>query len=211
MYERQPKNASEFAGFKRVSWGAIFAGTAAALMGYLVLSLLGLGIGLGSFNVGTANQSTAQGIGIGAAIWMAVVMIIALFFGGWVSARLAGMPFAADSILHGVVSFSLFVIVLVLLLVTGVGNVIGGAGSMLTQAYAANPNQAQNMLGVGQGGQQVDQEQARRVAEQVRAAASTGAIGAFIALVLAGGAAVFGGLVGTPRRAPVAEVTDTGI
>ena len=56
MYERQPKNASEFAGFKRVSWGAIFAGTAAALMGYLVLNLLGLGIGLGSFNVGRPTR-----------------------------------------------------------------------------------------------------------------------------------------------------------
>ena len=215
MYERQPKNASEFAGFKRVSWGAIFAGTAAALMGYLVLNLLGLGIGLGSFNVGQANAETAQGLGVGAAIWMAIVLIAALFFGGWVAARLAGVPFAADSILHGVVTFSMFVIVLVLLLATGIGSVIGGASNMLSQVYTANPSQAQGLLGVGQGGAQaggqVDQEQARQVAEQVRAAASTGAIGAFIGLVLAGGASVLGGLVGTPRRAPVAEVGDTGM
>ena len=146
---------------------------------------------------------------------MAIVLIAALFFGGWVAARLAGVPFAADSILHGVVTFSMFTIVLVLLLATGIGSVIGGASNMLAQVYGADPSQVQSFLGVGQGGEQaaaqVDQQQAQQVAEQVRAAASSGAIGAFIGLVLAGGAAVLGGLVGTPRRAPVAEVNDTGI
>ncbi len=209
MYQTEPKNASEFAGFKRVSWGAIFAGTAAALMGFFVLNLLGVGIGLSAVRVGQTGAEAAQGIGVGAGIWMGIVLIASLFFGGWVAARLAGLPFAPDSILHGVVTFSMFVIVLMVLFATGIGSAIGMSSNVLSQVYATEPGQISQALGVGQGGDQgVASEQARQTAEQIRSAAATGSILGFIGLILAGGAAVFGGLVGTPRRAPVAEVTD---
>ncbi|RYY08132.1 MAG: hypothetical protein EOO36_24060, partial [Cytophagaceae bacterium] len=53
---------------KRISWGAIFAGTVLAIVLQLALSLLGLGIGLGTIDPLT-EQNPMAGIGTGAAIW----------------------------------------------------------------------------------------------------------------------------------------------
>ena len=61
---------------KRISWGAIFAGTVLAIVLQLALSLLGLGIGLGTIDPLT-EQNPMSGIGTGAAIWWIVTMSLA--------------------------------------------------------------------------------------------------------------------------------------
>jgi hypothetical protein len=199
-----------FAGFRRISWGAIFGGTVAALVVYFLLNLLGLGIGLGVADL--RQPSPAEGIGVGAAIWWFLSTIIALFIGGWVAGRTAGLPFTIDSLAHGFITFGLFTIVVLYVLTTGIGSIVGGLGGMLSQAMGSGQVNL-DLLGVGQAqaqAQNVDPEQARQTAEQVASAVSTGAILAFFGMLVGGAAAVVGGWLGTPRNAPVAEVVDRG-
>ena len=116
--------------FKRISWGAVFAGLVVALVVQLSLSLLGLGIGIGSIDP-AAEQNPASGLGTGALIWWIVSMLLSLFIGGWVAGRLAGMPTSFDSILHGILTWSLFTLLSFYLLTTAVGRIISGVGSVV--------------------------------------------------------------------------------
>ena len=63
----------------RISWGAIFAGAVMALVAQLAFSLLGLGIGASAFN--PYDNNPAGGLGIGAAIWTLLSVLISLFTG----------------------------------------------------------------------------------------------------------------------------------
>ncbi|MDX5418416.1 MAG: hypothetical protein LPK14_03705 [Hymenobacteraceae bacterium] len=133
-YEATPyvgaRPAAGFSALKRISWGAVFAGLAVALVIQLTLSLLGLGIGVGSIDP-AEEQNPMAGLGTGTLIWWVVSMLISLFVGGWVAGRLAGMPTAFDSILHGILTWSLFTLVSFYLLTTAVGSVISGVGSIV--------------------------------------------------------------------------------
>lgn len=116
---------AEIGFFRRISWGAIFAGTIVALVIELVLSLLGLGIGLGTVNPAT-EENLLGGVGIGAGIWMAISMIIALFAGGWVAARLAGYPRSLAGILHGIVVWGVATLFSFYLMTTALGMLVSG-------------------------------------------------------------------------------------
>lgn len=115
---------------KRISWGAVLAGVVVALGVQLMLSLLGIGIGFGTIDPNTEANPMA-GLGTGAVIWWAISMLISLFVGGWVAGRLAGMPTAFESILHGILTWSLFMLLTFYLLTTAIGSMISGVGSIL--------------------------------------------------------------------------------
>ena len=92
---------------RRISWAAIIAGLVVALAIELVLSLLGVGIGASTIHVVNGTSASAGSIGIGSGIWFLLSTLIALFGGGWVAGRLAGMPRPIDGTLHGVIAWSL--------------------------------------------------------------------------------------------------------
>lgn len=121
---------------KRVSWGAIFAGVVITLVTQLALSILGLGIGLSTINPAT-EQNPAQGFGTGAGIWFAVTTLISLFAGGWVAGRLAGIPRALDSLLHGLLTWGLATLLLFYFLTSTVGAIIGGTFRTLGAGLSA--------------------------------------------------------------------------
>ncbi|UOQ78018.1 phage holin family protein [Hymenobacter sp. 5516J-16] len=122
---------------KRISWGAILAGAVLALVIQLALSLLGLGIGLGTVDP-LEEQNPMAGIGIGAAIWWVVSMLVSLYLGATVASRLAGIPRPIDGLLHGLLTWSVVTLLTFYLLSTAVGRIIGGvtgvAGRALTGA-----------------------------------------------------------------------------
>ncbi|MDQ3623622.1 MAG: hypothetical protein M3463_14225 [Verrucomicrobiota bacterium] len=120
---------------RRISWGAIFAGALVAIVAQLLLSLLGLGIGLSTINP-TSEADPVSGLGVGAAIWWVISSLISLFLGGWVAGRLAGIPRAADSTLHGVLTWGLVTMLTFYLLTTAVGRLISGATSVVGQGLA---------------------------------------------------------------------------
>ena len=111
-----------------VSWGAIFAGVAAAIAIQLLLNLLGAGVG-----AATINPQSGQRLALGAAIWFVISSIISLFAGGWIAGRSAGVPNKRDGALHGFVTWAVASLVLVYMLSTAVGGLLGGAASVLGQ------------------------------------------------------------------------------
>ena len=119
----------------RISWGAIFAGAVMALVTQLAFSLLGLGLGASAANPYSDNP--VGGLGMGAAIWTLLSVLISLYTGGYVAGRLAGMPRAQDSMLHGLVTFGLTSLLGFYLLTSGIGKVIGGAGSLVSSVVSS--------------------------------------------------------------------------
>lgn len=61
---------------------------------------------------------------------------MALFAGGWVAGRLAGMPRATDGVLHGI-AWSLTTLATAYLLTTAIGGILGGASGLLGNVLGA--------------------------------------------------------------------------
>jgi len=120
---------------KRISWGAILAGAVLALVIQLALSLLGLGIGLGTIDPLT-EQNPMAGIGVGAAIWWVASMLVSLYLGATVASRLAGMPRPTDGMLHGLLTWSVVTLLTFYLLTTAVGRLIGGVTGVAGRALS---------------------------------------------------------------------------
>lgn len=127
---------------KRISWGAILAGAVLALVAQLAFSLLGLGLGASAFN--PYDDNPTGGLGPGAALWTLLSVLLSLFTGGYVAGRLAGMPRAQDSMLHGLVTFGLTSLLGFYLLTSGVGRVLGGAGSLVSSVVSSAGRAASN-------------------------------------------------------------------
>src|SRR5260370_24031052 len=96
---------------RRISWGAIFAGVIVVLAVQLLLSMLGLGIGLSFVNPAEGNSPNPGSIGLGAGIWWGVSYLIALFAGGYVAGTLAGSLLAWAGALHGILVWAFTLLV----------------------------------------------------------------------------------------------------
>jgi hypothetical protein len=121
------------AALRRISWGAVFAGAIVALAVELMLGVLGVGVGASAIKVG-AGTSPMSGLGLGAAIWFVISALIAIYIGGWVAGKLAGVPTRTDGALHGFITWALATLALFYLLSTAVGALMGGAASFLESA-----------------------------------------------------------------------------
>src|SRR5260221_13338826 len=90
--------------FRRVSWGAIFAGLLVTLMIQFMLTLLGAAIGAATID-SLREQNPADGLTTGPAIWLIAGGLISTFFGAFVAGRLSGGPRRPDGMLHGIVTW----------------------------------------------------------------------------------------------------------
>lgn len=115
---------------KRISWSAVFAGVLVVMVAQILLTLLGLGIGLSTIDP-VNEQNPTSGLGTGSAIWYLVSSLLSLFMGGWVAGRLAGAPRLFDGVLHGVLTWCLATLLTIYFLTTTVGSLIGGAGRLV--------------------------------------------------------------------------------
>lgn len=116
----------------RISWGAIFAGVAAALVVQLLLNVLGVGIGASAVDAAnTADNPTAGNFSMTAGIWWTVSGIIASLVGGIAAGRLCGTSDGNTARWHGFVSWCVATLVLVYLLSSAVGGIIGGTFNAL--------------------------------------------------------------------------------
>lgn len=144
----------------RVSWAGIFAGAISAIACMLTLNLL----------VGWLTAGTPMSARTG--IWFLIVTWLSFFIGGWVAARLAGIPNRGTGALHGFVVWSLAILALL------IGTLyIGGRVAGL----AMNPNMSMS---------------AQAATADVGRLAALG----FFGLVLSAVLALLGGVAGTPAR-----------
>lgn len=126
---------------KRTSWGAVFAGAVAAISLQLLFSVLGIAIGATAGDVGSVGYgATPRGISIAAGLWWLITGSIALYIGGCVVGRFAGMVRSPDILLHAFVLWAVTAIF-------GFAVVSSGAGAALNNAVDAytlqNLNQGQ--------------------------------------------------------------------
>ena len=116
---------------RRISWGAIIGGVILVVSVQLLLSLLGAGIGLDQVNTNAGTTPNASSLGIGAGAWWIISSIIALAFGGYASAWLAGIELRWDGLLHGLITWGIATLLTVWLLTSAIGGIIGGGASAL--------------------------------------------------------------------------------
>jgi len=116
---------------RRISWAAIFGGVILVVAVQLLLSLLGAGIGLGTVNTNAGTTPNASSLGIGAGVWWIITSIIALTFGGYAAAWLAGIELRWDGVLHGLITWGIATLLTIWLLSSAIGGIIGGGASAL--------------------------------------------------------------------------------
>ena len=111
----------------QTSWGAILAGVAAALVTQLLLSMLGVGIGFVALNPGAVHGDAAMVSATGALLWWVVAGSIGAAAGGLTAGRLAGVAHQSTAHWHGLVTWCASTLVVVALLGSAVGGILGGA------------------------------------------------------------------------------------
>ena len=122
---------------RRISWAAIFGGVILVVAVQLLLGLLGAGIGLGTVNTNSSSTPDASSFGIGAGLWWVISSVIALGFGGYAAAWLAGIEIKWDGILHGLIAWGIATLLTIYLLTSAVGGIIGGGFSAVGSVASA--------------------------------------------------------------------------
>lgn len=166
----------------RVRWGPIMAGLLTTIATMLVLTVLGLAIGISAFEPGNTD-----GLGTAAGIWGAISAIIAFFVGGWVAAKTAAVGGDGSGLLNGLMVGVTALALILWLTGSGLGNLLGTVGSNLGDI--ANIVQDQG-----------SQQDAQQALNDSYGEAERGAWGTLIGLLLALGASAFGGLLGANTR-----------
>lgn len=104
----------------RLSWGAIFAGLLIALVLQLVFTLAGAAVGLAAWD---PNSGTA--LGVGAAIWAIVSILVALYLGGATTGWAAGALTRPAGLLHGTLVWALSTLIMTWLVASGISSIAG--------------------------------------------------------------------------------------
>jgi hypothetical protein len=172
-----------------VRWGPIFAGLVVAIATQLVLTGLGAAIGLTSLAGSDAAQNNAGGVGTAVGIWSIISLLIALFLGGWVTARACGPMNRKTALLNGAILWATTLAVSAWLLSSGVAGAFGlvaqGADAVINQVPVDSlPNAAQDP--------NVTQEQAQNIAGNAAKVGWSFSLGSLLGLVAALGGAAAG-------------------
>lgn len=110
-----------------IGWSAIFGASAVTVGLWLVLHLLGIGIGLTAID--PSDPSSLRGVGIGAGVWSLIAPLIALFVGGLVAGRMAPTINTLNAAIHGTVTWAIAAIVALILLTMTISSMVRGAVS----------------------------------------------------------------------------------
>jgi hypothetical protein len=103
----------------RISWGAVFAGVVMGFAVQVILNLIGAGIGLVSLD--TAQQAMSPAFSWTSVIWWTVAGVVAAFAGGFTAGRLAGEPKEDTAGWHGLISWAVSFLFVVVLMTTAAG------------------------------------------------------------------------------------------
>lgn len=121
----------------RVSWGGIWGGVLVALGVLMLLTALGLAIGVTAVDPGQTESST---IGAGAGIWGSLSLLIALFVGGLAATRIGAITDRTTGFFEGALVWVVSVLIMAYLAGSGVGMLASGAFRLVggaTQALGA--------------------------------------------------------------------------
>lgn len=188
----------------RVRWGPIFAGLVIAISTQLILSGIGAAIGLTGVANASAPQAAASDAGTAVGIWSIISLLIALFVGGWITARACGPMSRSTALLNGAILWATTLAVSAWLLSSGVSGAFGVVASNAGEII----NQVQQPGGaaVPPGDVNVTQEEARTIASNAAKVGWAFAFGSLLGLI----ATLIGTAVGVrrPHTIPPAREVD---
>jgi hypothetical protein len=177
----------------RVRWGPIIAGLVVALSVQLVLSALAAAIGLTNISDSGAPRSNADNVGAAVGIGAIISLFIALFIGGWVTARASGPMNKSTALLNGAILWATTLAMSAWLLSSGVSGAFGliasNAGEALNQAQ-------QNGVRLPQNVPNVTAEQTRQAAANAAKVGWSFTLGSLLGLA----ASLIGSSVGAPKH-----------
>jgi len=120
-------------------WGAVFAGAVISAALWIVLQMIGMGIGLAEIDVD--DSGALRAFSIGTTAWTCVAPLVALFVGGAIAGRMAGTHERGVGATHGLVVWavtSLVALAILAGLVASLGaDALLGAGGALLVGLAA--------------------------------------------------------------------------
>ena len=139
--QRGVTSASTIQQGSRIAWGGVWSGLLVAVGVFLVLSVLGLAIGVSAADVGPGQDGNAKTLGIGAAVWSGLTLLISLFIGGMVATRTGMVYDRTTGMIEGVLVWVLAIIMLIYMASSGIGmltnGVFGALGGVTKGAASA--------------------------------------------------------------------------
>jgi hypothetical protein len=126
----------------RVRWGGVMSGFVVAMGTILLLTALGVAIGITTLGDPRATTDYVEpGLGIGASIWGAITLLLACFLGGMVSTRVTDRPDRGGAFIHGTLVWTLVAVFLLWLVGQGISfglsNLLGALGGLTKTATTA--------------------------------------------------------------------------
>ncbi len=121
----------------RVSWGGVFAGVLIAMGVSMLLAALGVAIGVSTVDPGETDH---RALGIGAAAWGGLQLLLALFIGGMASTRVGAIIDRTTGFFEGVLVWVVSLMLMAYIAGSGIASVASGAFSLLggaTQTFSA--------------------------------------------------------------------------
>lgn len=194
----------------RVRWASVIAGLFAAMTALIVLTVLGIAVGLTAYDPG----DRASGFGLGAGVWAAISALIAFGIGGCVAARTSAVRGSRNGLLNGAMVWTAAIPLLLFALGGGLASMIGTATTTASRvaddASVQFDGATQASAGQPAGGQSVvDQAQdvAASVQQQIKPSdvqaakgtATRAAWGTLVSLMLGFAAAAGGGYLGARK------------
>ncbi len=118
----------------RVSWGGVFGGVLVALGFMLLMTALGVAVGISAAQPGETDAGT---LGSGAGIWAGLSLLLALFIGGWVSTRIGAIFDGTTGFFEGALVWVVSVLLMLYFATSGIGMLAGGAFRLVGGAAQA--------------------------------------------------------------------------
>jgi hypothetical protein len=126
-----------------LSWGPIWAGVLTAFGLFLLFSMIAVAAGLTlvEFNGDPAADVPADLV---AMIITGLFLVVAFFAGGFVAAWSAGLTEEGPAILHGFLVWALALVLLLVFVGLGLGQVFGAAGQIFADQFAPGQVEVQD-------------------------------------------------------------------
>ena len=110
-----------------VSWGGIWGGVLIGVGLLFLLTALGLALGVTAVDPNSDNSS----LGMGAAVWAGISLLLALYIAGMASTRIGAIFDKTTGMFEGTLVWVLSLLVIVYMAGSGIGLVAGGAFKLI--------------------------------------------------------------------------------
>jgi hypothetical protein len=135
----------------RVSWAGVWSGFLVGLGVLMLVSTLGLAVGITAADIGPGQGGDARSLGVGAAVWAGLSLLVALFVSGMVAARVSMVVDRTVATTHGVLVWVLTMLGILYLAGTGISLGMSGVLGIARGATSAVSSAAGGMTDLASG------------------------------------------------------------